>query len=198
MFIFKNDSKAKPFIRLKKEYKRAIAAKQFLPEAICISSYLSLTKEVNSRYVNLKFIDNESFIFFSNYNSPKAIDFSSHTQISAVLFWSSINVQIRMKAKIKKTSKSFNQKYFSIRSKEKNALAISSNQSKSIESYSQIIENYNASFKNDNLKKCPKYWGGFSFIPYEIEFWEGNEFRINKRSLYKKNKNSWDQFILEP
>jgi len=35
-----------------------------------------------------------------------------------------------MKAKIKKTSDEYNQKYFFDRSEEKNALAISSNQSK--------------------------------------------------------------------
>jgi len=47
------------------------------------------------------------------------------------------------------------------RSEEKNALAISSNQSKPIDSYSQVKENYNKSLENDDLKKCPEYWGGF-------------------------------------
>ena len=61
--------------------------------------------EVDSRYVNLKFITNDEFIFFSNYDSPKASAFNSHNQIAALLYWSSINVQIRMKAKIKKTSR---------------------------------------------------------------------------------------------
>ena len=52
-----------------------------------------------------------------------------------------------MKAKIKKTSNEFNQKYFFDRSEEKNALAISSNQSKTIDSYNQVKENYNKSLK---------------------------------------------------
>ena len=86
-----------------------------------------------------------------------------------------------MKAQIKKTTKEFNQKYFFDRSKEKNALAISSNQSKQIDSYSQVIDNYNRSLESDDLKKCPEYWGGYSFIPYYFEFLEGHESRINKR-----------------
>ena len=187
-----------PFQIFKEKYDEALNAGQKSIEAISVSSFNKEMDEVNSRYVNLKFISNDEFIFFSNYNSPKASSFNSHNQIAALFYWSSINVQIRIKAKIKKTSDGFNQKYFSNRLEEKNALAISSNQSMPIDSYNQVKEKYNKSLKNDDLKKCPKYWGGYSFKPYEIEFWEGNEYRLNKRNLYKKDKTTWKHFILEP
>ena len=198
MIQFKNIDQAKPYQILKETYDKALGEGQKCIEAISISSYNKMDNEVNSRYVNLKFINNGEFIFFSNYESPKATAFNSHNQIAALIYWSSINVQIRMKAKIKKTSKDYNQKYFFDRSEEKNALAISSNQSKLIESYKQVRENYNKTLNNDDLKKCPEYWGGYSFKPYEIEFWEGNEFRLNKRNLYRKENNTWNHFILEP
>ena len=162
---------------------------------MCIRDRVS---EVDSRYVNLKFISNDEFIFFSNYNSPKASSFNSHNQIAALVYWPSINVQIRMRAKIKKTTDEFNQNYFFDRSEEKNALAISSNQSKPINSYSQVKENYNKSLKNDDLKKCPEFWGGYSFTPYYFEFWEGHESRLNKREVYKKSDDIWKHLILQP
>ena len=121
-----------------------------------------------------------------------------HNQIAASLYWPSVDIQIRMKAKIKRTSNRYNQKYFFERSKEKNALAISSNQLRQIDSYNQVIKNYNKVLESKDLKTCPNYWGGFSFVPYEIEFWEGNERRLNKRNLYLKEKNTWKHFILEP
>jgi pyridoxamine 5'-phosphate oxidase len=198
MIEFNNLNQGMPYRLLKKKYDEAIDAGQKGIEAISISSFNKEINEVDSRYVNLKFIVNDELIFFSNYESPKAAAFNSHHQISALIFWPSTNVQIRMKAKIKKTSVEFNQKYFFDRSKEKNALAISSNQSKQIDSIEQVKENYNKSLNNDDLKTCPKYWGGYSFKPYEIEFWEGNEFRLNKRNLYKKNKAKWNHYILEP
>jgi len=198
MIKFKNLNQEKPYLLLKKKYDEAIYANQKNIEAISISSYNNKKHEVDSRYVNLKFIKNDEFIFFSNYESPKASAFNSYNQIAALLYWPSINVQIRMKAKIIKTSDEFNQKYFHDRAKEKNALAISSNQSKPIDSFDLVKENYTKSLENNDLKKCPKYWGGFSFTPYEIEFWEGNEFRLNKRNLYKRNENNWSHFILEP
>ena len=187
-----------PYLAIKKKYEEALSAGQRGIEAISISSYNNIKNEVDSRYVNLKFIKNDKFIFFSNYNSPKASSFNSNDQIAALLYWPSINIQIRMKAKIKKTSNEYNQEYFFDRSEEKNALAISSNQSKPIDSYNQVKENFNKSLKNDDLKKCPEFWGGYSFTPYYFEFWEGHESRLNKREAYEKNDDSWKHLILQP
>ena len=198
MIEFKNESNEIPYLIYKKKYNEAFNKDQKNIEVIAISSYNKKMKTVDSRYVNLKFIKNNEFIFFSNYNSPKASSFNSNNQIAALVYWSSINVQIRMKAKIKKTSKEFNQEYFFDRSEEKNALAISSNQSKPINSYSQVVENYDKSLKNNDLKKCPEFWGGYSFTPYYFEFWEGHESRLNKREAYEKSDDSWKHLILQP
>ena len=144
--------------------------------------------------MNLKYVDGENFIF-SNYNSPKSLEFQSHSQIAASLFWPKINCQIRMKAYIKRTDKSFNDKYFSERDIKKNALAISSNQSKRIKNYERVIENYENILKSGNLLECPDYWGGFEFSPYEIEFWMGQDYRLNKRDLYKLSYSRWTHSI---
>jgi pyridoxamine 5'-phosphate oxidase len=198
MTKFNNLNQEIPYLHFKEKYEEALKAGQKGIEAISISSYNKELSEVDSRYVNLKFIINDRFVFFSNYDSRKASAFVSNNQIAALVYWPSINVQIRMKAKIKKTIYEFNQNYFFNRSEEKNALAISSNQSKIIDSFDAVEENFKKSLKNDDLKACPKYWGGYSFKPYEIEFWEGNEFRLNKRNLYIKDNTSWNHFILEP
>ena len=198
MIHFNNLNQDIPYQLFKAKYDEAYNSGQKAIEAISISSFNKEMNEVDSRYVNLKFITNDEFIFFSNYNSPKGLAFKSHNQIAALLYWPSINVQIRMKAQIKKTSKEFNQKYFFDRSADKNALAISSNQSKLIESYSRVKENYNKSLERDDLKKCPKYWGGYSFIPYYFEFWEGHESRLNKREIFDKTDGIWKHLFLQP
>ena len=198
MIKFNNLNQETPYQLLKEKYDEAVDTNQKAIEAIAISSYNKELNEIDSRYVNLKFIEDDEFIFFSNYNSPKASGFNSHNQIAALLYWPSINVQIRIRAKIKRTTDEFNQKYFYDRSEEKNALAISSNQSKLIESYSQVQENYNKSLESDNLKKCPEYWGGYSFAPYYFEFWEGYESRINKREVFDMIDGVWKQSFLQP
>ena len=69
-------------------------------------------------------------------------------------------------------------------------------------SYSQrsilLNETNQQIIKNDDLKKCPDYWGGYSFTPYYFEFWEGHESRLNKREVYEKSDDSWKHLILQP
>lgn len=198
MIQFNNLNQEKPYLFFKDKYDDAINAGQKAIEAISISSFNKKISEVDSRFVNLKFVVNDKFIFFSNYNSPKAVAFHTHSQICALLYWPTINTQIRIKAEIEKTSKEFNDRYFFERSKEKNALAISSRQSEKIESYQKITKDYKATQKKADLSICPEYWGGFSFTPYYFEFWEGHESRINKRLVYKKIDKKWEKSIIQP
>lgn len=198
MIKFTNINQEAPYLVFKEKYDKSIEAKQKNIEAICISSYSKKSNEVNSRYVNLKIVNDKEFIFFSNYKSPKSMDFSEHNQITGLFYWNKINVQIRLKAFIKKTSKEFNQSYFFNRDSKKNALAISSNQSSLIKSYKDVEKKYQKSYANDDLKNCPDYWGGFSFTPYYFEFWQGHECRLNKREVYELNKSEWVHSYLEP
>ena len=198
MIKFLNLCQDAPYTRFKKEYDIAIDANQENIEAISISSYSTLTNEINSRFVNLKIIDDKNFIFFSNYNSPKSKDFLEHKQVSILIFWANINLQIRLKAVIEKTSQSFNTDYFRNRSIEKNALAISSDQSATIESFDIVKNNYNKCLANEDLKKCPDHWGGFSFTPYYFEFWKGDKNRLNEREAFTLLNNEWLKSILQP
>jgi pyridoxamine 5'-phosphate oxidase len=198
MIKFNNLSQEHPYLLFKRIYIESLKAKQQNIEAICISSYSLKNKDVNARFVNLKFVNEKEFIFFSNYNSPKSKDFEFHDQITGLLYWNSTNTQIRMKARIKKTSLDFNQEYFAKRSKKKNALAISSSQSNIVSSYNVVKENYEKSIEEDDLMKCPDYWGGFSFTPYYFEFWKGHETRLNRREVYSLNNSEWIKSYLQP
>jgi pyridoxamine 5'-phosphate oxidase len=197
MIKFINTSQEIPYQILKDNYKKAKDANQKNIEAVCIASYSDYNKEVNSRFVNLKIIDKKEFIFFSNYRSLKSQDFQSHEQISALFFWNSIDVQIRIKAKINQTTSDYNQEYFSKRNIKKNALAICSDQSKHIDSYEELEKKYNKCLENNDLQKCPEYWGGFSFTPYYFEFWHGHKSRLNKREIYELVNNDWIHSFLQ-
>ena len=198
MINFKNLNQETPFLIFKDNFDKARYANQSNIDAISISSFSSKNKEVNSRYVNLKFVIDKEFIFFSNYQSPKAHDFNSHNQISALIYWDKIDVQIRMKAKIKQTTKEFNNEYFSKRDDKKNALSISSKQSAPIESYENVYKKYKHAFKSENLQECPDYWGGFSFVPYYFEFWKGHNSRLNRRESYELQNEKWIHGLLQP
>jgi len=149
--------------------------------------------------INLKYIIDNEWTFFSNYQSPKALQFQKHDQISVIFYWDSIDVQIRVKAKVRKSNDNLSDEHFKSRASEKNALAISSMQSSKINSYKNVVDNYNEILaKNDQVSKRPNYWGGFSFVPYYFEFWEGHKNRINKRNVYSLEKDIWKNYYLQP
>lgn len=183
------------FVELQKNAK----IKQANTEACCISSLDKYNDEVDSRYVNIKYIDRENWHFFSNYESPKAAQFESHNQIACNFYWSSINCQIRIKARIYKSDPAYSDQHYIKRSKEKNALAHSSKQSKEIESFEEVILNYKKFLELDDLtKKRPKNWGGYCFNPYYFEFWTGNKFRLNKRVVFEFYKQKWIKKYVQP
>jgi len=199
MINFLNLSSEKPYILFRSLYQKATESGQKGVEAISVSSYNQLLQEVEARYVNLKYIDNNEWIFFSNYRSPKANQFESHNQVSVLIYWASINTQIRIKAKIFKASSEFSDQHFQGRTKEKNALAISSNQSEVIDSYDEVTKNFHETLEimtSDTPR--PDFWGGYSFTPYYFEFWQGHENRLNKRHVFKQQKDEWTEQLLQP
>jgi len=195
----KKISKEKPYKKFLEYYEKALDNNQSMIYAINVSSYDIDSKEVESRMVNLKYIIDNEWTFFSNYQSPKALQFQKHDQISVIFYWDSIDVQIRVKAKVRKSNDNLSDEHFKSRASEKNALAISSMQSSKINSYKNVVDNYNEILaKNDQVSKRPNYWGGFSFVPYYFEFWEGHKNRINKRNVYSLEKDIWKNYYLQP
>jgi len=199
MFEIKSKIQEPPYQKFYCFYDEALKKNQTNPEAMVISSYSPLTYEVNSRFVNLKYIINEDWIFFSNYNSPKALQFASHDQISVLFYWDVLNLQIRIQSKIKKVKPKISDDHFARRSPEKNLLAIISDQSSEIQSYDDLVKKYSdQKLSLQNLDKRPDYWGGFSFTPYSFEFWIGQKFRLNLRESYFLESDKWKKKILQP
>lgn len=201
MIRFKNISTDKPYLKFIEVYKAAKERKQKSLEACCISSYNKDECEVNSRFVNIKYINSDKWYFYTNYNSPKSIEFNGHNQISCIFYWESTNSQIRLKAKIFRSPEDESNKYFRNRTFEKNVLAISSKQSEFIESYDAVQQNYNLtkeSYGTNSKPRRPIYWGGFYFKPYYFEFWSGHKNRLNKREVFYMKNNNWKKIFLQP
>jgi len=187
-----------PINLFKSYFLKAVDAGQKNPDAMCISSINRKNNTPHSRFVNLKYVHSNELIFFSNYESNKAKHFISCNAVSCIFFWPSINIQIRIGGVIKKTSSLISDEHFALRSPDKNALAISSNQSSLVFSFDEVKKNFNNTLNNSNLTVRPNYWGGYSINPNYFEFWEGGSSRLNKRKQFELDSNNWVYSILEP
>ena len=135
--------------------------------------------------------------FFQIIYLQKLVSLNLTIKFPVLIYWASINTQIRMKAKIFKTSAEFSDDHFQSRTKEKNALAISSNQSQPIDSFDEVTKNFYETLASWILTHTrPDFWGGYSFIPYYFEFWQGHENRLNKRHVFNnKTMHGWSNFF---
>lgn len=64
MIKFFNTPPDEPYLVFRDLYQNALNINQDYIEAICISSYSKKNEEVNSRYVNLKYIEDDKWVFF--------------------------------------------------------------------------------------------------------------------------------------
>ena len=197
MISFIDISDQEPYSKFLKLYNDAYESGQGNIEAACISS-ISCKNKPNSRFINIKYVHNKDFVFFTNYNSQKANDFDNNNFVSLAFFWNSTKIQIRINGVIEKTSKKFSDDHWKTRNVEKNALAFSSKQSSIISSFKMVKDKYSDSLANSDLSKRPEYWGGYKILPKSFEFWQGDKFRLNKRELFIFKNDGFIKYILEP
>ncbi|KTD22218.1 pyridoxamine 5'-phosphate oxidase [Legionella lansingensis] len=154
----------------------------------------------DSRVVLLKGLEHEAFIFYTNYQSTKALQLA-HTPYAALNFyWPGMARQVRIRGRVKRTSKKQSDNYFYSRPRSSQLSAIVSVQSQEIPDRSSLEEALNKLIATYGQKPLlrPKQWGGYLVIPDEIEFWQGRDNRLHDRIFYYKKKGQWVHCRLAP
>ena len=181
-----------PIKEFKKWFKEAQSKDILEPNAMTLST-LSANKNINSRTVLLKGVNNKGFIFFTNYESRKGNDIKLNNTVSLVFLWKELEKQIIIKGRAKKISKKESDKYFQSRPRSSRIAAWASNQSKKISYENELEESflkYEEKFKDKKIP-LPNFWGGFLVEPKSIEFWIGKKSRMHDRTIYLKSLKSW-------
>ena len=169
------------------------------PNAMILST-LSNKGLINSRTVLLKNIKDDGFIFFTNYESKKAIDIKKNNIVSSVFLWKKIERQIIISGNSIKIPRDESTKYFHSRPEKSKIAAWSSKQSSELDNTNKLMERfkyYEIKFKGKKIP-MPNYWGGYIIIPNSIEFWQGRASRMHERIIYKKTENKWTKMRLYP
>jgi pyridoxamine-phosphate oxidase len=169
------------------------------PNAMILST-LSNKGLINSRTVLLKNIKDDGFIFFTNYESKKAIDIKKNNIVSSVFLWKKIERQIIITGNSIKIPRDESTKYFHSRPEKSKIAAWASKQSSELDNTNKLMERfkyYELKFKGKKIP-MPNYWGGYIIIPNSIEFWQGRASRMHERIIYKKTENKWIKMRLYP
>lgn len=195
--LSKNKLDQDPVKHFKKWLSEAINNNLPEPTAMVLSTVSSENKP-SSRTVLLKYIENNKFIFFTNYNSKKGREIEKNPFASLLFFWEQFNRQVRIEGVIKKTENSLSEKYFNSRPTESKISAIISNQSKEIPNREYLENLKNKLIDSNAALNKPKNWGGYALMPELIEFWQGRPGRLHDRIEFRLTDKTWKYKRLAP
>ena len=190
----------KPIELFQRWFSDAIAAGLPLPEAMTLATSTAEGKP-SARVVLLKQIDENGFVFFTNYQSSKAHDLDNNPQAALVFYWPQLERQVRVEGKVTRTSPVESDKYFRTRPRESQIGAIASPQSEVISSREVLqkrAEELERIYEGREIER-PAHWGGYRLMPDRIEFWKGRIGRLHDRILYERMvDDSWTIKRLAP
>jgi pyridoxamine 5'-phosphate oxidase len=148
----------------------------------------------------LKAVDDDGFVFFTNYESRKGKDLAVHPHAALVFFWNELERQVRIEGRVEKISEEESNAYFESRPEGSRLGAWSSPQSTVIESRDILEKNYrhfSEKFKDGNIPK-PPHWGGYRVVAEKIEFWQGRSSRMHDRIHFSLENAVWHKKRLAP
>tara|TARA_B100001750_G_scaffold49353_1_gene37360 strand:- start:7461 stop:8090 length:630 start_codon:yes stop_codon:yes gene_type:complete len=171
-----------------------------LESASMVLSTIDENSKPTSRTVLLKDFNESGFIFYTNYDSPKAEHLEKNPHAALLFYWPNEERQIRIRGRVSKISKTTSEKYFHTRPRLSQLAAWVSKQSQKITNRKQLedeLATITTKYENQEVP-LPDYWGGYSLSPVFYEFWQGRRGRLHDRFSYTLNKTHWSVERLAP
>jgi pyridoxamine 5'-phosphate oxidase len=185
-----------PFILFRNWYKQAEESSVYDANAMVLST-VSMDKP-SSRVVLLKELNQEGFVFYTNYLSRKGNEIKNNSAVALNFFWRELEKQVRIEGLAVPLSSTASDTYFDSRPLESRMSAIISPQSQIIPSRQILTEKLDEFISRSSPVKRPDFWGGFVVVPESIEFWQGRADRLHDRIVYTNNSGIWKIHRLAP
>lgn len=181
-------------------FDQAIAAEVPEPNAMTLAT---ATPEgiPAARIVLLKGLDEQGFMFYTNYESRKGQELAANPRAALVFWWAELERQVRIEGTVEKVAEAEAIAYFQSRPVGSRLGAWASNQSQVIRDrqvLEQRLQDLTQQYQDQEIPK-PAHWGGYRVIPTAIEFWQGRPSRLHDRLRYRQESgNQWKIERLAP
>jgi len=153
------------------------------------------------RMVLLKGVDEEGFVFYTNFESAKGREILSSMKAAMCFHWKSLRRQVRVRGPVEVVSDAEADAYFKTRPRGSRIGAWASKQSRPLESrfaLEKAVAEYTAKYAIGEIPR-PKHWSGFRIMPDTIEFWHDRPFRLHDRVVFTRtSEGGWEKTRLYP
>lgn len=154
----------------------------------------------NARMVLLKEIEDDAFVFYTNYGSAKAAEIEATGTAAFVMHWKSLRRQIRVRGTVTREAGDKADAYYRSRSLKSRLGAWASRQSEPLSSRSALLADVaRITAEKGTDPERPPFWGGYRIAPVQIEFWADGAFRLHDRFRWTRDaKKTWSVQRLNP
>ena len=168
------------------------------PTAMVLSTVLN--DQPNSRVVLLKGVENDEFVFFTNYHSKKGEELEINNKVALNFYWPDTERQVRIRGEALQLDPIDSDAYFNSRPKQSQVGALVSDQSSESKSREHLESSFEKTMEEHKDKDIarPPYWGGYTVKAFDIEFWQGRTSRLHDRFLYTLSNGAWKISRLDP
>lgn len=189
-----------PIRQFQSWYREAEATPMREPTAMTLATATRDGKP-SARVVLLKSVDDQGFVFFTNYLSRKGEELEGNPWAALLFYWPDLVRQVRVEGRVAKVSDDESDAYFKARPRGSQIGAWASEQSRPIESRRELerrVEELAATYRDREIPR-PPHWGGFRLIPVSFELWQGRLDRLHDRLLYSRaDDGGWTRERLSP
>ena len=187
-----------PLVLFEQWQQDASAAGLADPTGVVVAT-LQSDGSIRQRFVLLKGVSEDGFVFFTNYNSDKAAALARNEQVSMLFPWNELDRQVSISGKAEKIAEAESDAYFAARPRASQIAAWTSQQSQPIASRGALEAQYQGTIERFDGSDVPRplHWGGFRLVPKRIEFWQGGEDRLHDRFVYHYS-DGWSRSRLQP
>lgn len=197
--LSESDVLANPIEQFSKWFAEAEQAE--VPERNAMSLATSTPEGVPSvRTVLVKEVDENGFVFYTDYRSQKGRELTGNPRAALCFFWHALERQVRISGPVARVTHAESEAYFRSRPIGSRIGATASVQSSTLPSREELearVSSLQEQFANGDIP-LPAHWGGFRVIPLTLEFWQGRASRLHDRILYTRHADGWAISRLSP
>ncbi|MDO5706315.1 MAG: pyridoxamine 5'-phosphate oxidase [Paracoccus sp. (in: a-proteobacteria)] len=176
--IFAGDD---PFIIARRWLTEAERTEPNDPNAIALAT-VDADGMPDVRMVLLKDIEDDAFVFYTNYDSAKGRQIAETGKAAFVMHWKSLRRQVRVRGTVTREDGPQADAYYQSRALQSRIGAWASRQSQILDSRSSLVAEVARQGLSHGLNPPrPPFWGGFRIKPVQIELWADGAFRLHDR-----------------
>jgi pyridoxamine 5'-phosphate oxidase len=178
----------------------ATAAPKGADHAVMTLATCNLAGRPTARIVLLRAVDDDGFVFFTNYTSVKAQQLAANPYAALCFYWYWLDEQVRVQGSVVVATREESNAYFQSRPRGSQIGAWASAQSSPLASREELEARYRDFERQfgDGPISRPEFWGGYRLIPERVEFWKAGEFRLHDRRVFSRTADGWDEKRLYP